>query len=85
MLYRCENWGSAKIGAKRWILGRREVRRIFQFFTADYAHKNNVIHRDMKPANIMMAGPGKAMVMDFGLASELRDGLTRVTHPTGLR
>ena len=46
-----------------------------------YAHKNNVIHRDLKPANIMMDGT-RAMVMDFGLASELRDGLTRVTHQT---
>ncbi len=47
-----------------------------------YAHKNNVIHRDLKPANIMLANPTHAMVMDFGLASELRDGLTRVTHQT---
>lgn len=47
-----------------------------------YAHKNNIIHRDLKPANIMLAGPSRAMVMDFGLASELREGLTRVTHQT---
>lgn len=47
-----------------------------------YAHKNNIIHRDLKPANIMLAGPARAMVMDFGLASELREGLTRVTHQT---
>ncbi|MDO8804583.1 MAG: serine/threonine-protein kinase [Elusimicrobiota bacterium] len=47
-----------------------------------YAHKNNVIHRDLKPANIMLAGPTRALVMDFGLASELREGLTRVTHQT---
>lgn len=47
-----------------------------------YAHKNNIIHRDLKPANIMLAGPTQAMVMDFGLASELREGLTRVTHQT---
>ncbi|MCG2726566.1 MAG: protein kinase [Elusimicrobia bacterium] len=47
-----------------------------------YAHKSNIIHRDLKLANIMLAGNAKAMVMDFGLASELREGLTRVTHQT---
>ncbi len=47
-----------------------------------YAHKSNVIHRDIKPANIMIDSGGYAMVMDFGLASELREGLTRVTHQT---
>jgi len=47
-----------------------------------YAHKNNVIHRDLKPGNIMLNAAAFPMVMDFGLASELREGLTRVTHQT---
>ena len=33
----------------------------------DYAHAKGVIHRDVKPANIMMAGP-LAKIMDFGIA-----------------
>ncbi|CAN5460540.1 hypothetical protein BH09SUM1_BH09SUM1_24110 [soil metagenome] len=32
------------------------------------AHRQNVIHRDVKPANIMMAKSGDAKVVDFGLA-----------------
>lgn len=64
--------------------GLRECKDIFNGVcdAVHYAHKNNVIHRDLKPANIMLASPTHAMVMDFGLASELREGLTRVTHQT---
>jgi tetratricopeptide (TPR) repeat protein len=47
-----------------------------------YAHKQNVIHRDLKLANIMLDAGGRAMVVDFGLASELRESLTRVSHQT---
>jgi serine/threonine-protein kinase len=34
----------------------------------DHAHWNGVIHRDVKPANIVLADDGRVMVMDFGLA-----------------
>jgi serine/threonine-protein kinase len=34
----------------------------------DYAHENRVVHRDVKPANIMIMEGSKVKVMDFGIA-----------------
>ncbi|MBI4677811.1 MAG: protein kinase [Elusimicrobia bacterium] len=44
----------------------------------DYAHTRKVIHRDMKPSNVMIDEEGKARVMDFGVARVAKDALTRV-------
>jgi serine/threonine protein kinase/tetratricopeptide (TPR) repeat protein len=42
------------------------------------AHGENVIHRDLKPQNIMLSEGGKVSVMDFGLARTLEStGLTQ--------
>lgn len=42
------------------------------------AHAENVIHRDLKPQNIMLDQQGKVSVMDFGLAHSIEErGLTR--------
>ncbi|MEU0494061.1 Stk1 family PASTA domain-containing Ser/Thr kinase [Mycobacterium sp. NPDC006124] len=40
----------------------------------EFSHRNGVIHRDVKPANIMLTKTGAVKVVDFGIARALSDG-----------
>jgi len=46
----------------------------------DFSHRNQIIHRDVKPANIMITRTGAVKVMDFGIARALGDGQVAVTQ-----
>ena len=58
---------------------RTAARLMVQATTAlDHAHSFGVIHRDVKPANLLIDGRGNLWVTDFGLAQILADG--QLTH-----
>ncbi|MBI4679598.1 MAG: serine/threonine protein kinase [Elusimicrobia bacterium] len=67
--------------AEKGRLSVAEVRPVVRAACAalDFAHGRKVLHRDLKPGNIMVASSGTVKIMDFGIARQAAVTLSRLT------
>jgi len=61
-------FGELGSGSSDWTLPRVVTVLLRVCEAVDYAHEKGVIHRDLKPQNVMVGSFGEVFVMDWGLA-----------------
>lgn len=66
-----------KVGALNWKDAMHFVTQVLK--ALQHAHDNGIVHRDVKPQNIMVLSDGSIKVMDFGIARFSRSGSKTIT------
>ena len=71
-----EGWSLKEYLERKGILREEEISQILvQLLAAlDYVHSQGLVHRDIRPSNILLTPGGVVKLMDFGIAKQLNQG-----------
>jgi serine/threonine-protein kinase len=73
------------LAAERRLQPRRALEIVADICAAlEFSHRHGIIHRDIKPGNVMLTPNGQVKVMDFGIARALASGASTMTQTSAV-
>jgi eukaryotic-like serine/threonine-protein kinase len=73
------------LAAEGRLMPRRALEIVAEICAAiEFSHRHGIIHRDIKPGNVMLTQTGQIKVMDFGIARALAGGASTMTQTSAV-